>query len=186
MPWNAEHKIQSREKILSSAAQLFSHHGFDAVSIDDVMAHAGLTRGAFYSYFKSKSEVYHQAMVTSAVMFRDKVCAHPSTATEMAETYLDIGRHARADRYCPLAFLITDIGQREPDIQAAYTHILKKYQERLASLGLSQKDAIAASVILIGGLALSRAVVDEAMKNEILDCCLEQVENLEREQGSVN
>ena len=47
MPWNAEHKTQSRERILSSAAQLFSHHGFDSVSIDDVMTHAGLTRGLF-------------------------------------------------------------------------------------------------------------------------------------------
>ena len=63
MPWNAEHKTQSRDRILSSAAQLFSHQGFDAVSIDDVMAHAGLTRGAFYAHFKSKSDMYHQSMV---------------------------------------------------------------------------------------------------------------------------
>ena len=57
MPWTTEHKQKSREKILSSAARLFTKKGFDAVSIDDVMRLAGLTRGAFYAHFKSKSDV---------------------------------------------------------------------------------------------------------------------------------
>jgi TetR/AcrR family transcriptional regulator, transcriptional repressor for nem operon len=53
---------QVRQRIIQSAAQLFNRHGFTAVSIDDIMAGAGLTRGGFYSYFQSKSELYAEAI----------------------------------------------------------------------------------------------------------------------------
>jgi len=49
---------QTREQIVASARRLFNRHGFDAVSIDAIMAGAGLTRGAFYTYFASKSDLY--------------------------------------------------------------------------------------------------------------------------------
>src|ERR1700726_360862 len=56
------YRDQVRQRIVQSAAQLFNRHGFSAVSIDDIMAGAGLTRGGFYSYFQSKSELYAEAI----------------------------------------------------------------------------------------------------------------------------
>ena len=52
----------TRQKILRSARRLFNRHGFDAMSIDGVMADAGLTRGSFYSYFESKGDLYAEAV----------------------------------------------------------------------------------------------------------------------------
>ena len=56
MAWQDTHKAQSKDRILTSAAMLFTHHGFEKISIDQVMKNAELTRGAFYSHFKSKSD----------------------------------------------------------------------------------------------------------------------------------
>ena len=56
------YREQVRQRMVQSAAQLFNRHGFPAVSIDDIMAGAGLTRGGFYSYFQSKSELYVEAI----------------------------------------------------------------------------------------------------------------------------
>src|SRR5579864_9169289 len=53
---------QVRDNILDSAQRLFNRHGFNAVSIDDVMGEAGLTRGSFYCYFSSKSDLYAQSV----------------------------------------------------------------------------------------------------------------------------
>ena len=47
MSYPAEHRHLTKPKIVRSARRLFNRHGFDAVSIDDVMADAGLTRGSF-------------------------------------------------------------------------------------------------------------------------------------------
>jgi len=62
MPPSREHHNRIRDLVLQSAGRLFNRHGFNAVSIDDVMAEAGLTRGSFYCYFSSKSDLYAQSV----------------------------------------------------------------------------------------------------------------------------
>ena len=62
MPYPSGHREQVRSRIVESARRLFNRNGFEAVSVDSIMAHAGLTRGAFYSYFKSKSDLYAEAL----------------------------------------------------------------------------------------------------------------------------
>jgi Bacterial regulatory proteins, tetR family len=54
--------LMRKIKIVLSARRLFNRYGFDAVSIDDVMADAGLTRGSFYSYFENKGALYAEAV----------------------------------------------------------------------------------------------------------------------------
>ena len=48
---SSQEKEPVRQKIIRSAVRLFNLHGFAAVSIDQIMAGAGLTRGGFYAYF---------------------------------------------------------------------------------------------------------------------------------------
>ena len=45
MPYSHEHREKIREKVVQSARLLFNRHGFNGVSIDQIMADAGLTRG---------------------------------------------------------------------------------------------------------------------------------------------
>ncbi len=61
MPPSRKHHNKIRGLVLQSAGR-FNRHGFNAVSIDDVMAEAGLTRGSFYCYFSSKSDLYARSV----------------------------------------------------------------------------------------------------------------------------
>ena len=49
--------LKTREKILDSAKKLFHEKGFEAVTIEDITNDAGVARGSFYTYFKSKSDI---------------------------------------------------------------------------------------------------------------------------------
>ena len=62
MPYPAGHRERVRERIVDSARRLFNRNGFDGVSVDAIMADAGLTRGAFYSYFDGKSDLYAEVL----------------------------------------------------------------------------------------------------------------------------
>ena len=64
MPYPPEHKVQTRARIVESARRLFNRHGFEQVTIDQIMASAGLTRGAFYHHFDSKDELYAAAVAS--------------------------------------------------------------------------------------------------------------------------
>src|SRR5262249_30700285 len=54
MPPSRKHHNRIRDLVLQSAGRLFNRHGFNAVSIDDVMAEAGLTRGSFIVIFQPR------------------------------------------------------------------------------------------------------------------------------------
>lgn len=66
MPWPATQRATTRQMILDSASRLFALEGFEKVSIDSIMESAGLTRGAFYSHFASKTELYTEAIRNAA------------------------------------------------------------------------------------------------------------------------
>ena len=50
-------KISTRQKIIAAAKNLFSTHGYSQATIDDIITAAGITKGAFYYYFKSKETI---------------------------------------------------------------------------------------------------------------------------------
>jgi TetR/AcrR family transcriptional repressor of nem operon len=47
MPYPPGHRDETKARIVSSARKLFNRFGFDAVSIEQIMAHASLTVGGF-------------------------------------------------------------------------------------------------------------------------------------------
>ena len=54
-------KQASREALIEAAMDLFPSAGLD-VSLDDLCAHAGYTRGAFYVHFKNRDELLLEVM----------------------------------------------------------------------------------------------------------------------------
>jgi AcrR family transcriptional regulator len=53
-----ERQAQTRAKLMSSASKLFSRHGLEQASVDEIAQDAGFTKGAFYSNFKGKEELF--------------------------------------------------------------------------------------------------------------------------------
>ena len=53
---------QTRTRLLQAASEVFAQHGYDRSSLEDVAAAAGLTKGAVYSSFASKDELFYALM----------------------------------------------------------------------------------------------------------------------------
>ena len=49
---------QTREHLLAAAAQVFAERGFHGASLDEVATVAGFTKGAVYSNFKNKEDLF--------------------------------------------------------------------------------------------------------------------------------
>ncbi|MFF5505712.1 ScbR family autoregulator-binding transcription factor [Streptomyces roseolus] len=52
-----ERALRTRHAILTAAAELFDERGYDSASTTDILARAGLTRGALYHHFPSKEAI---------------------------------------------------------------------------------------------------------------------------------
>ena len=53
-----EKRAQTRERLLQAAEQVFVRRGLEGSSVEEIAAEAGFTRGAFYSNFSSKEELF--------------------------------------------------------------------------------------------------------------------------------
>ncbi|MFF4102568.1 ScbR family autoregulator-binding transcription factor [Streptomyces sp. NPDC001903] len=49
--------IRTRQAILSAAAKIFEEHGYQAATISQILAEAGVTKGALYFHFQSKEDL---------------------------------------------------------------------------------------------------------------------------------
>jgi TetR/AcrR family transcriptional repressor of nem operon len=185
MPYSADHKQRSREKILDSAFSLFALKGFNAVSIDEVMLNCEMTRGAFYAHFTSKSDLYTEALHHGASVSRlmQVVRDHgpqdskgKSALAQLFDGYLDI-RHVKGERPCPLAFLVADTALNEVNTQGIYTQSLARMRDLIIDLmrreGLvitKTTPALVLSILTmtVGAVAVARCVTDEHMLTTIL------------------
>jgi TetR/AcrR family transcriptional repressor of nem operon len=178
MPYPSTHKSQTRDRILQSAARLFSWQGFDKVSIDMVMADAGLTRGAFYSHFSDKSALYAEAIAYAARHSQLAKYVPELPAAKglqmLVEAYLSHEHIGEESFPCPLAFLATDVSQRDPQVRNTYTRVYQGMVTRIGKLLPGQSDRqqrLAATAMMIGGVAIARALDDPATKDELLVAC---------------
>jgi AcrR family transcriptional regulator len=53
-------KVETRNRILDSAIQLFQERGFEQTTVDEIAAQANISRGTFFNYFASKDSVLYE------------------------------------------------------------------------------------------------------------------------------
>lgn len=56
------YKIQKKAVIMDGAWTCFVEKGFQTTTIDDIVEHLGMSKGAIYTYFKSKEDIIKQVM----------------------------------------------------------------------------------------------------------------------------
>ncbi|MFO1368000.1 MAG: TetR/AcrR family transcriptional regulator [Marinagarivorans sp.] len=178
MGWSAHHKMASRQTIVLAAAELFATYGYDAVAIDQVMSHAGKTRGAFYAHFESKSDLYAQAMLMAGQRLVAHSREHALNFADFVRIYLAPGQQGiltlgplgSAPLKCPLACLVTDMAMREERLKKVYEQLFAGFVGHLQRLNpqLTQARAEACASSLIGAQVVSRAVASQELAKTIL------------------
>lgn len=76
-------KITTRQKISAAAKNLFSIHGYSETTINDIITAAGITKGAFYHYFKSKEAVCGEIIDSIQSEYQNIFESLPKTANPL-------------------------------------------------------------------------------------------------------
>jgi AcrR family transcriptional regulator len=90
----AESRERTRRRLLDAAASSIAEKGFAATSVEDIAAQAGYTRGAFYSNFSSKSDLFvellrfdHQNMQENLQKLRDAAPSSENLQVQLTLLY---------------------------------------------------------------------------------------------------
>lgn len=175
MPYTAQHKQETRNRILRSARKLFNRKGFAEVTIDEVMAEAGLTRGGFYKHFGSKDDLYSEAIFQFTCKDPPEewqrkhvdLCAKgPTLARMIMDAYLSREHLEDLDGSCPTLGLPSDVSRNSAAVKRAFRKVLDDMLSVfVANLPGPQarERGIALVSVCIGAMVVARAIDDPAL-----------------------
>jgi len=134
----AERQARTRDDLLDAAERLFSASGFHATSVDAVADAAGYTKGAVYSNFASKEDLFlavyaRQADQAVAAIERELAKApDPITGIEtLARARVE--QRGRADGWLAVFFEFWAHVLRHPELRERFAAIHKRVNEPLAA-----------------------------------------------------
>src|SRR4051794_18303174 len=175
MRYDKGHKDASRRRIMEVAAERFRSDGIAASGLAGIMSDAGLTNGAFYPHFKSKSELVRETL--AAVMddqlseMREVVTAGGIDAAIAA--YLSPEHRDNPDRGCTLAALLPELAREPAETRTHCAERLEAMVSQIASAlpprtGDREAAALGIYATLVGALQLSRATAGTDLSDRIL------------------
>jgi AcrR family transcriptional regulator len=87
---------QTRDLIFSTALELFRTHGFDATTMQDVAAAAGVAKSAAYYYFPGKEAII-QAYYEAVQSEQERLCTEVFAATTDPRKRIHAAMHTKFD-----------------------------------------------------------------------------------------
>jgi len=180
MRYSLEHKSQNHDKILSMAARSFREVGGDSSGIGTVMKKVGLTKGGFYRHFKSKDDLFVEAVARAfEEMGRGMVqvaegAPQGQALRAMIERYLSIQHANSAGTGCVLSALGPELARKPLSVRKRIEASLDAYRERLLPFvpGKTREERLAQCRLLFssmaGVLTMARIITDPEKREQRL------------------
>ena len=185
MPYPPGHRLEVKKRIIDGARRLFNRRGFESVSIAEIMAGAGLTHGGFYSYFRSKSDLYAEVL---GCFFTDpnwKSCwegvhvdlSSTEVGPQVVRAYLSRQHFEDVENSCPMVALPTDVARSGVIARRAFETVFRAMVSVLArSLADKRRPrhvrAQAIASLCIGGMIVARTIVDRSLADSLRGACM--------------
>ena len=174
----AERQAQTRRAVLEAAERLFRVRGFGPTSIDDIAAEAGFSKGAVYSNFTSKTDLYFAVMEGRYARMSDELRkALESEADRRAQVMAITAwyrRNMQSESSWTRSLLdLASIAQHDAaankrlqalmrSIEQTITDLLHDVQEQLdVKFRLAPEQISALSIAMVSGLAIRRLLDHE-------------------------
>lgn len=173
------------ERLVSSALDVFAESGFDRATIDRIVSKAGYSKGAFYTHFKSKEEVFlfilERRLQGNLERVR-RLCKMNGSASawlvHVVHTLIDFSAENKPLRALSIEFMAN--GMRNPELgerigrmhqrwRALFAETLRDSDEYRTGRMKASPDAIAHTVVaMIDGFIVQIGLEPDPMSKENL------------------
>ncbi len=202
MRYSKEHKEQTRARIFDAALRKFRSDGYCGIGVDGMAKAAGVTSGAFYVHFESKSEAFQTVVVEGLVQLREAIeNRRENDPDNWVETftrwYFSVPRSQQKKTAaallpmqggCALPTLSPEVVRAGDETREAYQEELLLVVDTIAD-GLpdhikGKKDrrnvTWAMLSVMIGGVILGRSVHDKKLVNEISKAAVSAIDGIKK------
>lgn len=181
MRYRAEHKQETRQRIVRTASRHFRSRGGEGITIAGLMRDLRLTHGGFYRHFRSKQDLYAEAIAAALRESEERLSRAAEAAPQgrelrtLIEVYLSQEHCRDSAQGCLYAALASEIARRPRAVRQAFEAALAEHMQHMARFlpGDSPEERERNSVLLFSGMAgalnVARAVSDNHRRQRILD-----------------
>lgn len=156
-----------RERILSTARELFHKHGIRGTGVDTIAEAAGTNKMTLYRHFSSKDELIcaclEGAAREAAGMWDELEASHPGDPKAQLREWVNYGAACVAadDRGCDLANAAVELAELDHPARKLIEDVKLQHRDRLAALclraGVTQPELLADTLsVMIEGARVSR------------------------------
>lgn len=130
---------ESRERILQAALKCFLRKGYNATTMDDIVAESELSKGTLYWYFDSKNELVNAALMSVAeglsqgtAEIQDSYSTASDKLRAISQAAVNIGEEASGFFSLFLEFWASS--SRREELGHVWLDLLEEYQDAIADI----------------------------------------------------
>ena len=177
MRYSANHKLQTREKLLQSSAVSAKRSGFSTVGVDGLMKAIGLSGGAFYSHFSSKDELFASVVERELRQSLERLGAEQDRdkLERCLKQYLSMSHVEHPETGCALPALGAEIARSDVAIRQQAEHWICQLQESWAQV--LESDSLAWAILsqCIGALVVARMLATTELQHTVLKSSYDEI-----------
>jgi TetR/AcrR family transcriptional regulator, transcriptional repressor for nem operon len=172
-------KQETHDRIVRTAAAAIRKHGFEGISVADLMEEAGLTHGGFYAHFASRDAMLAEALDEAANDSLGRLSkaadgAKPEEALDTTVDYYLSDHHvATPERGCTLAALGSETTRQSPEIRRVATRRVRELadliERQMSGWGKTARheDALGVMSTIVGALLIARVVDEPRLSKDV-------------------
>lgn len=157
----AERSATTRARLIDAAASTFAEKGFAEAGREEIVAAAGVTRGAMYHHFADKADLFRAVYETVEEQVMAQVATAAMTVEDPVErlrqgcrAYLDIALDPRVRRICIIdaPAVLDPVVRREVAATRAFGLVRQAIAEAVATGGLADQPVEALAHTLLAAV----------------------------------
>lgn len=161
-PVESSRRGRTRERLVDAAYEVFAARGVHAASVEQITEHAGFTRGAFYSNFSTKEELFFALMerentnrlsrlreqmdVTLPALDEGVDVSDEAAFGAIVLTFLDTQLDGR--RWCLIGTEFALLAMRDPEVASAFVDYQRLFLGQLTDIVTTAIDRVGRRFLL--------------------------------------
>ncbi len=174
MRYSPGYKEKKYAELLKTSGRVLKKNGFAATGVDALMHAAGMTSGAFYSHFASKSDLLLSIVTSELTNSQNLWASNPYDSAEEwidfeLDRYLSLQHVQHPEDGCMLPALSAEVARADLSIRERYEQELSKGHSILTQRLGDEHLAWVFICQLAGSILIARALHDENLQRSVIN-----------------
>ena len=176
MRYGPEHKTQTRDRIVRNTARKLRAEGLSGPGVASVMKASGLTVGGFYKHFRSKDELFAEAIAQGFSDSSEKIYSSLQNLPRedrwkrIVRLYLSTEHCDHPGAGCPVAALAPEIARSKFSVRKRIVGLMKEWVEFMPGVTATERERNFFIIFsaMAGAVSIARILTEPADRQKVL------------------